>query len=242
MPTTCACSSLARKYHARTRAQSNTNCFPTFRKRCVLKSNGARRHRIYFKACRGNNKDLFVHNCSLLQPDHQSDKVRRFLKTWQVIPFSLFSYLLQCAESTVKTVVSNVTYRGSICIRTTIRRHFVLNSVEAGTAQLIFSPWHGQSRKQCGFIPKRGNNIMFPKALFSMATKAFFPRGIKLLKPEADKLPLSMAESVTSPLLHRDDTIYGYSSWLAFVRSDFCLNFVEFIVPFRKPPVLSLLN
>jgi hypothetical protein len=62
------------------------------------------------------------------------------------------------------------------------------------------------------------------------------------LKSEADKLPLSMAESVTSPLLHRDDTIYGYSSWLAFVRSDFCLNFVEFIVPFRKPPVLSLLN
>lgn len=123
----------------RTRAQSNTNCFPTFRKRCVLKSNGARRHSIYFKACRGNNKDLFVHNCSLLQPDHQSDKVRRLLKTWQVIPFSRSSYLLQCADSTVKTVASNVVHQGLISIRTTMTRHFVLNCIEAGLGQLTFS-------------------------------------------------------------------------------------------------------
>jgi hypothetical protein len=82
---------------------------PPCRKLCVLKSNGARRHRIYFKACRGNNKDMFVqcpcwsmHNCSLLQPDHQSDKVRRLLKTWQVLSFTRSSYFLQCPESSVK--------------------------------------------------------------------------------------------------------------------------------------------
>jgi hypothetical protein len=110
-PNTCACSALR---------ASSTNCFPTFRKRCVLKSNGARRHRIYLQACGGNNKDLFVCNCSLLQPDHPSDKVRRLPKTWQVVPFSRSSHFLQCAESTVKAVASNVVHQALICVRTAI--------------------------------------------------------------------------------------------------------------------------
>jgi hypothetical protein len=73
--------------------QNATNCFPTFRKLCVLKFNGARRHRIYIKAGWGHNKALFVqqscwsmHNYSLLKPLHQSDKVRRLPRTWQAVP------------------------------------------------------------------------------------------------------------------------------------------------------------
>jgi len=63
-----------------------------------------------------------------------------------------------------------------------------------------------------------------------VATKAFSFLGIKRLKPEADKLLLSMAKSVTSLVLDRDDTIY--SSWLAFLSSDFCLDFLKTIILF----------
>lgn len=139
-----------------------------------MKSNGARRHRIYFKACRGNNKDLFVHNCSLLQPDHQSDKVRRLLKTWQVIPFSRSSYLLQCAEYTAKTVASNVAHQGFISIRTTITRHFVLNNVEDGLRRLTFSPWYGQTNNADSF-PAEAAVLYFPKRHFQWLLKPFFP-------------------------------------------------------------------
>jgi hypothetical protein len=66
---------------------TSTNCFPTFRKLCVLKCNGARR-RAYVTAAGGNNKDLFeescpcgcMHNCTLSRSISQTRFVAFRLK------------------------------------------------------------------------------------------------------------------------------------------------------------------